>query len=76
MIRTTERQWPEWAIKVLPKDAMVVEDVKRHLAPGMWLDGYRAGRGFIGALFLPILILGVICLIGGRLVGLVERVLN
>ena len=41
------RQWPEWAIKVLSKDATVFEDVKRHLAPGVWLDGYRAGRGFL-----------------------------
>jgi hypothetical protein len=31
VIRTTERQWPGWAIKVVPKDATIVEDVKRYL---------------------------------------------
>ena len=75
-IRTTERFWPGWAIKVAPSDPLLLEELRRYLGPGVWLDGRQARLRFVGRLLLAQLILIVVTLLGGRLVNLVERALQ
>jgi len=75
-IRTTERVSHGWAIKVAPSDAPLVEELKRHLGPGVWLDGRQARLRFVGRLFLVHAILLVLALVGGRLGSLIEKVFH
>jgi hypothetical protein len=50
-IRTTERLWPGWAIKVAPSDALLVEELKRYLGPGVWRDPHARLR-FAGRILI------------------------
>jgi hypothetical protein len=75
-IRTTERVWHGWALKVAPSDAPLVDELKRHLQPGVWLDDRQARVRFFGRLFLVHAMLLVLTLVGGRLVGQLERLLR
>ncbi|SRR5213594_1024944 len=72
-IRTTERVWHGWAIKVAPSDAPLVEELKRRLGPGVWLDGRQGRLYFVGRQVLVHAILLAVTLIGGRLVNHIER---
>src|SRR6266850_6427484 len=38
VIRTPERLWPGWAIKVAPGEVSLVEELKRYLGPGVWRE--------------------------------------
>jgi len=72
-IRTTERFWAGWAIKVAPSDVRLVEEIKGYLGPGVWLDGRQARLRFAGRVLLAQAILIVLSLLGGRLVNPIER---
>src|SRR6266850_2496726 len=72
-IRTTERFWAGWAIKVAPSDVLLVEEIKGYLGPGVWLDDRQARLRFAGRVLLAQAILIVLSLLGGRLVNLIER---
>jgi hypothetical protein len=37
-IRTTERLWPGWAIKVDPADRLLVDELQTYLGQGVWRD--------------------------------------
>lgn len=69
-IRTTERLWPGWAIRVSPSDVPLVEELKRYLGPGVWLDGRRARLRFAGRVLslVHVIVLGL-----ALLVYLIER---
>jgi len=72
-IRTTERFWAGWAIKVAPSDVLLVEEIKGYLGPGVWLDDRQARLRFAGRVLLAQAILIVLSLLGARLVNLIER---
>ena len=77
-ISTTERVWHGWAIKLAPGDAPLVEELKRQLGPGVWLDDRQARLRFIRSVYLVhvILFLLGVALVGTRLVNHLERLLR
>ena len=56
-----------------PSDAPLVEELKRRLGPGVWLDGRQGRLYFVGRQVLVHAILLAVTLIGGRLVNHIER---
>jgi len=68
-IRTPERVWPAWAVRVTASDALLVEEFKRNLGPGVWRDPVarlrRAARVLV--------IIHAILLMLAVLVGLIEK---
>jgi hypothetical protein len=72
-IRTTQRIWPGWAIKVAPEDSLLVEELKRYLNPDVWIDRTHATRRHIGRV---VLLAHVILIALALLVGFVERALR
>jgi hypothetical protein len=67
VIKTTERIWHGWAIKPAPSDAPLVDEFKRHLGPGVWLDDRQARLRFIGSVFLVHAIVLVVTLVALQL---------
>ena len=72
-IRTTARLWPGWTIKVAPNDVLLVDEFRRCLSPGVWLDRRHAKRRLV----TRVLVLAhAILLALALLVGVIERVLR
>jgi hypothetical protein len=74
-ITTTDHLWGGWALKVAPSDAPVVEELKRYLGPGVWLDDRQARIRFF-RVFVVDAILIVLAFVGFRLLSHVERLLR
>jgi len=72
-IRTTTRLWPGWTIKVAPNDVLLVEEFRRCLGPGVWLDRPHAKRRVVGRVLV---LAHAILLALALLVGVIERVLR
>jgi len=71
-IRTTTRLWPGW-IKVAPNDVLLVEEFRRWLGPGVWLDRPHAKRRVVGRVLV---LAHAILLALALLVDVIERVLR
>ena len=72
-IKTTQRIWPGWAIKVAPQDMGLVEELKGYLGPGVWLDRSHAKRRRV--VRMVVLVHGILIALV-LLVSLIERVLR
>ena len=72
-IRTTTRLWPGWTIKVAPNDVLLVEEFRRCLGPGVWLDRPHAKRRVVGRV---VVLAHAILLALALLVGVLDRVLR
>ncbi len=72
-VRTTQRLWPGWTLKVAPRDAPLVEELKRYLGPGVWLDRPHAKRRVVARV---IVLVHAILLALAVAVSLLERALR
>lgn len=72
-IKTTGRIFPGWAIKVAPEDSLLVDELKRHLGPGVWLDRLHPKRRNI--VRLVVIVHGVLIALA-LLVGLIDKMLR
>jgi hypothetical protein len=75
-IKTTERLWHGWAVKVAPSDVPLVDELRLYLSPGVWVDGRQATLRLAGRVFLVHAILLALTLLGGRLLNHIEKVLH
>jgi hypothetical protein len=71
-ITTTDSVWHGWAVKVPPSDARLVDELKRYLGPGVWLED-RQARIRVFRPFVVQAMLLVLASVAGRLV---ERALQ